>query len=415
MASRASSRTSFTRRSTSRRPTIGTPSDFRRVELPRGRIGGFRPLELSIYLPGNELPLLPVFSEDSVEVLKGLEYPAQALVKSRSTSMSSRPSIAFTIPRKPLASVRTFSLDEPRCSVDSHFTLNGSTLLGLPQPLHHKPTAATSQSTREFLDALETRLPQSLPPSRFRFGPEPISTLHRRASDQNLRLRTHLEEREQAERRLQDCDTILEELQFDVERDLPGVKSISNNSDTKAEGLLSSAEQLPRRMRPSRSMTLPQLPNDSLRLLPSISKTTLLPYPPMAQVDIVPLQSEKAIGKVVDVERIPNRNPLSTRSRVSQWLLRSVSTHPASNTTEAMVPNTSFYQCQLSAVDDVASTVSSRSSNLSSVELGSPWTTPHSSPHKNKNSLSSCRTSVPGLGAGFDEGKPPGTGIGAAF
>ncbi|KAI4225351.1 MAG: hypothetical protein L6R36_003976 [Xanthoria steineri] len=185
LASRASRRaSSATRRSTSRRPTIGAPSDFRRVDLPRGRTPTFRPLQLSIYLPGNELPCLPTFQEAD-EDNAGLVYPAQALIKSRSDSMLSRPSTAFN-----------------------------------PRPVHRRPDLAGRHSTQDFLDALDTRLPQAPPALQHKLGPEPVYTLYRRASEQSLRLRTHLEERSRIESLLPECDTILEEKHAD-----PGGKS----------------------------------------------------------------------------------------------------------------------------------------------------------------------------------------------
>ncbi|CAO1603147.1 hypothetical protein XANCAGTX0491_006739 [Xanthoria calcicola] len=219
LASRASRRaSSATRRSTSRRPTIGAPSDFRRVDLPRARTPTFRPLQLSIYLPGNELPCLPTFQEAD-EDNAGLVYPAQALIKSRSDSMLSRPSTAFSIPRKPVA-CRTVSLDQTRCSIDSRFTLNELTSIPDPRPVHRRPDLPGRQSTQDFLDALDTRLPQAPPALQHKFGPEPVYTLYRRASEQSLRLRSHLEERSRIESLLPECDTILEEKHAD-----PGGKS----------------------------------------------------------------------------------------------------------------------------------------------------------------------------------------------
>lgn len=76
-ASRASSRGSFSVRrklnayNGPRRPRmeIGPPSDFRHLEnaMPSRRNEGFRPLELSIYMPQNQLsPILPHFRPDDL-------------------------------------------------------------------------------------------------------------------------------------------------------------------------------------------------------------------------------------------------------------------------------------------------------------------------------------------------------------
>ena len=174
IASRASSRASLTtRRAITRRPIIGAPSDFRRCERPSGRTAGFRPLELSIYLPGNELPSLPVFLEDLDEDERGLEFPAHALTKARSDSMLSRPSTSFTIPRKPLVSTRTLSMDASRSSMDSRYTGDVSLAIGTRSVLQ-RPSIVTTQSTQDFLDTLDARMPQSQPRLRSKSAPEPI-------------------------------------------------------------------------------------------------------------------------------------------------------------------------------------------------------------------------------------------------
>ncbi|KAF3482991.1 uncharacterized protein GIQ15_02315 [Arthroderma uncinatum] len=69
LASRASNRASLFLKNNNRRPsprklTISGPTDFRHLtpgNAPRRRRRSFRPLELSIYVPGNQLPDLPVF------------------------------------------------------------------------------------------------------------------------------------------------------------------------------------------------------------------------------------------------------------------------------------------------------------------------------------------------------------------
>ena len=223
--SRPLSRMSFmSSKSAPRRPTIGAPSDFRKVQS--GRISPlrknptFRPLQLSIYLPGNELPDLPVFWHDGSKVdgeeIPGLERPAQALVKSKSDPMLlKRASSAFSIPRKPVASrSSSMTFDASRFSMESNLTsITLSALNDFPKPPKSKSidqqrpervsSLATTRSTQEFLDALEARLPQPPPPT-LRSNTEPAFPIYRRASDQNLRLRTHLEERQSLEKRLPD-------------------------------------------------------------------------------------------------------------------------------------------------------------------------------------------------------------------
>ena len=227
--SASASRLSFiSRRSTSRRPAIGAPSEFRRVQSgrisPLRRTPPFRPLQLSIYLPGNELPDLPVFWEDGADKTENvtLERPTQALLKSRSDSMLlSHPLSSFSIPRKPLPA-RTSSLDTSRSSVDCQSTLNWVCGPSKAQsidhlrskPIERRPSFITTRSAQTFLDALDSRdalLPRP-PPAATRSISEPRHTIYRRASEQSLRLRTHLEERQSLEGRLPNCATIQEEI-----------------------------------------------------------------------------------------------------------------------------------------------------------------------------------------------------------
>lgn len=372
LASRASSRASFTtKRTASRRPTIGAPSDFRIVESPSGRNGGFRPLELSIYMPGNTLPSLPSFHEDYREDEAGLEFPAQALTKARSDSMLSRPSTSFTVPRKPVASMRTLSLDVSRSSVDSRYAMDLDLNLALgTRSLHRRPGIATTQSTQDFLDTLDARLPQP-PRLRSKSGPEPIYTLYRRASEQSLRLRTHLEERERIERHLPDCDTILEEKPSDVLPKFPNLSPISSHGDAADD--------------------LPQHPysynrHDSTQSMPT-------PFPTNH------LHSQASLHKFLDVlpegQQQQQANSVSARARISQWLLRSSSSPrppDSENDVGAYCPST---------IRDRASTVSTLSTVSNAAELATPWTTPRSSPRRKRSSFSSCRTGTPGRGLDF--------------
>lgn len=366
LASRASSRASFTRRP-SYRPTIGAPSDFRRVER-NGRIGGFRPLELSIYLPGNELPSLPVFSEDAKGV--GLEYPAQALTKARSDSMLSRPSTSFTIPRKPVASRRTFSLDGSCASMESRYT--GSFDVAIGAKSLRRPSLGTTQSTQDFLDTLDARLPQSPPKLRSKSGPEPIYTLYRRASEQSLRLRTHLEEREQIERRLPECDTILEE-KYGDERKFPTLSPISSHDSPVDDSHYQRAGHI---HNCSQSTTASRIHTE---LHPSL---------------------DNLLGS-------KSTEPPSTRSRISQWLHRSAS----SQSSPSLVSSPSVS-------DDVFPLRDHRTSTASTLcsDVATPWTTPRSSPRRKGSSFSSFQLHAHCRGLSFDgEKMPPAVSVGVAF
>ncbi|QGA14343.1 hypothetical protein EYB26_001996 [Talaromyces marneffei] len=106
LASMASQRASvlLTRKKTLSRPVIGAPTDFRRVE-PIARRRSFRPLELSIYLPGNRLSNLPEFSHFDLDTPGQLSPPAKALMSPfDSSSHLRRDSGPFQLSRKPVGS-----------------------------------------------------------------------------------------------------------------------------------------------------------------------------------------------------------------------------------------------------------------------------------------------------------------------
>lgn len=111
LAAKASSRASLlVRRKAPKRPTISAPSNFRRVEPPHSRVGlgsgSFRPLELSIYMPGNQLPELPAFDKFSLDGLRHPSPPPKAVTTSQFDMYRARhcQSATFQLPRKPVGS-----------------------------------------------------------------------------------------------------------------------------------------------------------------------------------------------------------------------------------------------------------------------------------------------------------------------
>lgn len=139
LASRASQRASvlLTRKKTQSRPVIGAPTDFRRVE-PIARRRSFRPLELSIYLPGNRLSDLPEFSIFDLDTPGQPSPPAKALTSPfDSSGHLRRDSGPFQLSRKPVgsapsrrSSLATIDLQlqlaqiqrQPRQSMDTNLT-----------------------------------------------------------------------------------------------------------------------------------------------------------------------------------------------------------------------------------------------------------------------------------------------------
>ena len=171
-----------------RRPrmAIGAPTDFQHLNATppsrrREGSGGFRPLELSIYMPQNQLsPLLPHFRPEDIafpsnDDMKDLPRPPTAMTHSRSGS-----SLSFQIPRKPIrASSRT----------SSEWTAQ----------FRPGPDSLTAQ---ELLARLDTDMPKPPPPARLRAMTEPPTY---------ERIKSALHEKFELEQRLKDIDEVIEE------------------------------------------------------------------------------------------------------------------------------------------------------------------------------------------------------------
>lgn len=199
-----------------RRPQIGRPmqisgpSDFQHVAMaiPQRRTERFRPLQLSIYMPDNQLsPILPHFREfrdgdDSV-----LTYPAQAVMShSRSGSALSN----FTIPRKPLIhSSARLERSSVRNSVDEHEPPSPTTSEWALHPLKPPPRIPESPSTQELMAALEAQLPKAPPAARLRTITETPRLI--RTAEQYGRVKSALIERQELDDQLKKLDTIIEQ------------------------------------------------------------------------------------------------------------------------------------------------------------------------------------------------------------
>lgn len=281
----------------------------------------------------------------------------------------------FSIARKPLGSLRPRSLD----ATDGSYADELSFALGR-RSTRRQTSIATNQSTRDFLETLDARMPKTLPRSRSKSGPEPVYTLYRRASEQSLRLRTHLEEREKIERQLPECGTIPEEKQSsESSRKFSDLSPISSHGDT--------TEDLPQQY------PQPHSRHDS-------SQSVTCNTPPAHH------QSQTSFHKLFDSYPFPSppstAQGSSARSRVSQWLSRSHTNSPRSlsgtslpGTSLSSSPHEHDVHRSSTTTRDRTSTVSTVSiSSNSAGELATPWTTPRSSPWKlrSRGSFSSCQT-----------------------
>ncbi|KAL8866934.1 MAG: hypothetical protein Q9174_005988 [Haloplaca sp. 1 TL-2023] len=209
-------------------------------------------------------------------------------------------------------------------------------------------------------------------------GPEPVYTLYRRASEQSLRLRTHLEERSQIERHLPECDTILEEKHLNAGSSSKGLSPILDRDEsTPVDDLLGNPA--------------PETHQSN--------NTTSLPSAPFAH------------RSSMSREAIPSAKP-SRRSVVSQWLLRSVGSQASLISQPQSVNHDSTDDCsghQPCTFRDRSSTASSTVySSSTATDVATPWTSQHSSPHRKNDSVSTYHT-VPFPRMSYDWEKKPTT------
>lgn len=170
-----------------RRPTIGAPSDFRRVEpdLARPRTEGYRPLELSIYLPRNRLSPLPDFYSPTTDGPADPDMPAPPLpVVVRTTSILSLPSSEYRIARKPIGS--SSDLGWHARTHQSFDALSAASGLGtdwVVHPLRPRPSLPAALNSHGPTSTVYKQLPKPPPTVRSQSHTEPIHAAGRRDSD----------------------------------------------------------------------------------------------------------------------------------------------------------------------------------------------------------------------------------------
>jgi len=425
-ASRASSRGSFSARRKlnmyngprrTRVGTIGAPSDFRHVEnaMPR-RTEVFRPLELSIYMPENQLsPILPHFgtiddlsfpSDPSQE----LAYPPAALWHSRSES-----SMSFRIPRKPLRSSSRAS---------SEWTAQFK-----PRP--------DSLSAQELLAALEHEMPKAPPAARLRSMTEPPSY---------ERVKSALHEKFELEQRLKDIEEVIEERKSIYINSRPTSRAASRPSSiySEAQGNFSThvldfsnkSEPMPP---PPIKKSLPPVPVPPIA--PSFAARVVLPHAdrrpktapsktvhiparltsfteasaafttPSPSSSIAPSSHASSKPSLAFTHDLPPPPPLplvltsphpplrkkKSFSRVSNWLFpsngehsRNISLDSVTNSPKPVTSREGFYQCvdlqqaaPRASIDTVTTSVSTLESELDEPTVPTTWT-PNSSPSRDR-------------------------------
>ena len=248
--SKQSRMSSDVRRSLSRKRSLSKkkvkePEEPKRVCIsPILELPPFRPLHLSIHLPGGELPKLPKFSddpeeEDEIPPVPEIPRPPQAVLLEKPETTIKR-----TASRKTIATAKSF--DNGRISTDTELTMVEVSWRPRTSSLSYQrmrsPSSASARSNQDFVEMLNNPLPPlpkqliikptskptskkgsqenmkqllskpvSKKSSRENLKTEEKPTLVRSASDQNKRLQTHLQEREQVDIGSPDCSTIAEE------------------------------------------------------------------------------------------------------------------------------------------------------------------------------------------------------------
>lgn len=302
------------------------------------------------------------------------------------------PSNSFSIPRKPVPT-RTSSADPSRFSMDSQFTLNwvggpskAQSIVHLrPNSFERRPNFLTTRSAQEFLNALDSRdcaLPQP-PPAVTRSNSEPPCTIYRRASEQSLRLRTHLEERQSLEGRLPNCATIQEEVSplspRPVEQmPLSPISYRNNNSGD------SPCDDQPLQRQGSIKPEVHAVNLVTSQARSSSGSSTLL-NPPTPLPDRFCADTTVGEGPTVTTA-ISNDAVSSVRNRFSQWILKTL---PGIPTVERSSTSSSVYD------------------NTGSTEVNSLQSSPRSQLHTKQSSISSFWSQDGGRGGSFDVEKTP--------
>ena len=185
----------------------------------RKRFSGFRPLQLSFYLPGNRLSLLPRFSDDDnvyhdIPPVPGITRPPSALLKAKPSAVFNAPLTSNSIPRKAVASRVTSTMDESnRSSFQSSVTLTGGTysrgsLVHDRRRSDKRLSKNTWSNPQGFQKDVEAHLPSLSRPASHTWTEVSDRFSRHRTSAQSLQLETDPEEPQQTEF---ECPTISEE------------------------------------------------------------------------------------------------------------------------------------------------------------------------------------------------------------
>ncbi|KAF2503152.1 hypothetical protein BU16DRAFT_521761 [Lophium mytilinum] len=351
------------------RPSISGPTDFRRVEgldtfqeeaMPVRRRRSFRPLELSIYVDNGRLSPLPDFAEAEWSSLPaGLEFPAQARVRSSSKTDSISSNTSYNIQRKPVGSIRS--------SISSTISRPTSTHLLQNESFCQSPSTFQRSGTMSSLASPRTPLSRLPSPSRARSYTDAPHSLTKRGSLRRAKT--------DVEREIRELNTIVEDRRADARlgpsatfpnipppspsHHVPAIAP-SLRMHVRSETLsdIGSAFSVPFVSKPLPSSPLPNARSRSQSSSPTPSlfatrtkKLKLIPPPLPPPPRQGPLNSNPITPPTPTVP-----TPTTPLGRLGAWLKRSIPSTPTTPTSAAAykisnpIPQqhstpTPFYQC----------------------------------------------------------------------
>lgn len=169
-----------------RRPNTNVSGEFCMIEQETGeRRESFRPLELSIYSPDGQLSPLPDFDVDWIFKPVELQYPAQAIIQSRSNFIDSDLLSDFTVRRKPVGSNRGhYMTGNQNSTTSARKSCYTDTLSDVGQPVSTstRPISLDGLTDSRNSTPLLSILPQAPSPARSHDSTEASHHLHRRPS-----------------------------------------------------------------------------------------------------------------------------------------------------------------------------------------------------------------------------------------
>ncbi len=182
-------------------------------------------------------------------------------------------------------------------------------------------------TTQEFIDALDCHFPRPPPPAVIRSSsntPEPSFTIYRKASEQSLRLRIHIEERQSLEKRLPDLLEEVSPVSPALDGKLPGLSPILDSDDFETADNLHPKSSSEEKHWFRTSVHAEPIKHEAR----SSSGSSTLLNPPTPLLDALRADNETPALVPSVTTSISSNAQSSIRNRFSQWLLKALPTAP---------------------------------------------------------------------------------------